>query len=117
MSAIVKIAIRNVCAIFDRMVFDLHCCSDGVKAFRADTLSYRCRRAAKHPSRPVTAIIEAIRPDPGRPAAIAVTRRPSADIAPDGGIKRDAAANDILSRLDAAGAWTVNIEQPVIRLC
>ena len=100
-----------------RVVSDLHCGRYGVKWFRADTLSHGCQRAAKGPSCPVTAIIEAIRSDAGRPAAIAVARRPSADIAPDGRIRRDTRPNYILSRLDSAGTWTVNIEQPVIRLC
>ena len=89
----------------------------GAKGFWAYTLSHGCQRAAKGPSCPVTAIIEAIRSDAGRPAAIAVARRPSADIAPDGRVKRYTRSSYILYRLDAAGAWTVNIEQPVIRLC
>ena len=100
-----------------RSVCDLQGDRYGAKGFWAYTLSHGCQRAAKGPSCPVTAIIEAIRSDARRPTAIAVARRPSADIAPDGRVKRYTRSSYILYRLDAAGAWTVNIEQPVIRLC
>jgi hypothetical protein len=117
MGAIVKITICNITIDGCRVVSDLHGGRYGIEWLRADTLSHGCRRAAKRPSRPVTAIVLAIGPDARGPTAIAVARRPSADIAPDGRIKRDTRSNYILSRLDSAGTWTVNIEQSVIRLC